>query len=134
MLRQLHLCLTFYICLLFILIQEYGSVENRTLVIFTDGGSEHRVNLESVKIPLILMFKHLKLGLLVALRTAPNNSWLNYVERCMSTLNLGLQNVSLTRYLRIILSRLFSYKFVSQVYCSVARIVKFFFCVNITYA
>ena len=67
------------------------------MIIFTDGGSEHRVNLESVKISLIALFENLQLELLVAMRTAPNNSWTNYVERVMSTLNYGLQNLALSR-------------------------------------
>ena len=71
------------------------------MVIFTDGGSEHRVNLDSVKIPLILLFKKLNLDFLLAFRTAPNNSWTNYVERVMSTLNLALQNVALARYMHL---------------------------------
>ena len=32
----------------------------------TDGGPEHRVNFDSVKIPLILVFTELKLSMLVA--------------------------------------------------------------------
>lgn len=81
------------------LLKWYGSVKDRTLVVFTDGGNEHRVNLDSVKIPLIAMFERLELGHLVALRTAPNNSWTNYVERVMATLNLALQNLALARML-----------------------------------
>ncbi|XP_066934136.1 uncharacterized protein [Clytia hemisphaerica] len=63
----------------------------------TDGGPEHRVNFESVKIPLILMFKQLKLDSLIAIRTAPGQSYVNIVERIMSILNLGFQNVALER-------------------------------------
>ena len=71
----------------------------KTLIIFTDGGSEHRVNYESVKIALVLLFKRLKsLNLLVAFRTAPGQSYANFVERIMSILNIGLQNVALERY------------------------------------
>ena len=35
--------------------------------------------------------------MLVAIRTAPNNSWVNPAERCMSLLNLALQHVALSR-------------------------------------
>ena len=37
------------------------------------------------------------MDLLVAVQTAPNNSWMNPCERLMSILNLGLQCVSTTR-------------------------------------
>ena len=47
----------------------------------TDGGPEHPVNFESVKIRLII-------------RTIPGQSYVNIVERMMSTLNM-LQNVVL---------------------------------------
>lgn len=70
-----------------------------TLILFTDGGPEHRVNFDSVKIPLILLFKRLNLKMLVAFRPAPGHSYLNFVERTMSLLNIGLQNTALTRYL-----------------------------------
>ena len=67
------------------------------LFLVTDGGPEHRVNFESVKIPLILLYRRLKLDFLVAIRTAPGNSYINIVERIMSILNIGLQNVALQR-------------------------------------
>ena len=63
----------------------------------TDGRPEHRVNIESVKIPLILMFKQLKLDSLIAIRTAPGQSYVNIVEQIMSILNIGFQNVALER-------------------------------------
>ena len=63
----------------------------------TDGGPEHRVNFESVKILLILMFKQLKLDSLIVIRTAPGKSYVNIVERIMSALNVGFQNVALER-------------------------------------
>ena len=63
----------------------------------TDRGPEHRVNFEYVKIPLILMFKQLKLDSLIAIRAAPGQSYVNIVERIMSMLNIGFQNVSLER-------------------------------------
>lgn len=45
----------------------------------------------------ICAFRWLNLDFLVAVQTAPNNSWLNPCERLMSILNLGLQCVSTTR-------------------------------------
>ena len=67
------------------------------LYVMTDGGPEHRVNFESIKIPLILMFKQLKLDSLLAICTAPGKSYVNIVERIMSILNTGFQNVALER-------------------------------------
>ena len=47
----------------------------------------------SVKLSIIALFQDLDLDLLVALRTAPSNSWANPVERIMSIVNTGLQGV-----------------------------------------
>ena len=52
----------------------------------TDGGPEHCVNFESIKIHLILMFKQLKLDSLIVIRTAPGQSYVNIVEQIMSIL------------------------------------------------
>ena len=67
------------------------------LMIYSDGGPDHRVTYHSVKLSLILIFERLGIDLLVAARTAPGNSWANPAERIMSLLNLALQNVALTR-------------------------------------
>ncbi len=64
---------------------------------YTDGGPDHRVNYLSVKIALIALFRELNLDLLIALRTAPSNSWANPVERIMSIVNIGLQGVGVMR-------------------------------------
>ena len=67
------------------------------LFLITDGGPEHNVTFHSVKIPLMVIFKELNLESLVAIRTAPGHSYLNIVERIMSILNIGFQNVDLER-------------------------------------
>ena len=67
------------------------------LMIFSDGGPDHRITYHSVKIALIVLFKMLNLDMLIAGRTAPGHSWLNPAERIMSVLNLALQNVALMR-------------------------------------
>ena len=46
---------------------------------------------------LVALFVVLDVDHLVALRGAPHGSYLNTVERCMSLLNLGLQNLALKR-------------------------------------
>jgi hypothetical protein len=67
------------------------------LALYSDGGSDHRVTYESVRLSLVLLFRDLDLDMLIAFRTAPGHSWVNPAERCMSLLNLGLQGVSLSR-------------------------------------
>ena len=63
----------------------------------TNGGPEHHVNFHSVKIPLLILFRQLRLQSLVALRTAPRHSYINTVKRIMLILNIGFQNVVLDR-------------------------------------
>ena len=67
------------------------------LIIYSDGGPDHRITYHSVKLALIVLFKILDLDLLIAGRTAPGHSWLNPSERIMSVLNLAFQNVALMR-------------------------------------
>ncbi len=67
------------------------------LAIMTDGGPDHRLTYETVKASLVQLFMQLDLDMLVATRTAPNHSWLNPAERCMSILNLALQHAALER-------------------------------------
>ena len=66
-------------------------------IIYTDGGTDHRNTLESVKIAAICIFKELNLDKLHLVRCAPGQSYLNPAERVMSILNLGLQNCALQR-------------------------------------
>lgn len=65
------------------------------LLLYTDGGPDHRLTYYSVKVALICLFIDLDLDLLIAARTAPGHSWLNPVERVMSILNLAIQNIAL---------------------------------------
>ena len=66
-------------------------------MIYSDGGPDHRVTYVSVQLALISLFFALDLDLLIALRTAPHNSWANPVERIMSVVNIGLQGVGVMR-------------------------------------
>ena len=59
------------------------------LLMYSDGGPNHRLTYVSVQVSLIAIFKKLDLDFLCAGRTAPSHSWRNPVERVMSTLNLG---------------------------------------------
>lgn len=67
------------------------------LLIYSDGGPDHRLTYVSVKLSLIALFLNLNLDILIACRTAPNHSWRNPVERIMSIVNIGLQCVGMMR-------------------------------------
>ncbi|GBC01659.1 hypothetical protein RclHR1_04280016 [Rhizophagus clarus] len=67
------------------------------LMLYTDGGPDHKNTFLRVQLSLIAMFIALDLDYLVAVRTPPGHSWKNLVERIMSILNLGMQCVGLMR-------------------------------------
>lgn len=67
------------------------------LLIYTDGGPDHRLTYASVQLSLINICLARNLDMLVAVRTPPGNSWKNPAERIMSILNLGFQSVGLMR-------------------------------------
>jgi hypothetical protein len=67
------------------------------LCLYTDGGPDHRCTYTRVQLTYICLFIALDLDYFVAVRTPPQNSWKNPVERIMSILNLGLQSVGLMR-------------------------------------
>ncbi|XP_052798704.1 uncharacterized protein LOC128230468 isoform X1 [Mya arenaria] len=69
----------------------------KVLLRYSDGGTDQRNTLESVKCASICLFKELDLDLMVLARCAPGNSWVNPAERVMSILNIGLQNCALER-------------------------------------
>ena len=75
----------------------YEGNEKPITLLYTDGGSDHRLTFLSVQFALIAYFlKHNK-DLLIAVRTPPYNSWKDPAERVMSILNLGLNAVGLMR-------------------------------------
>ena len=67
------------------------------LLLYADGGPDHRITYVSVQVSLITIFRYLNLDYLVAARTAPMQSFRNPVKRCMALLNLGLQGVGIMR-------------------------------------
>ena len=75
----------------------YPQIFPPILCIYTDGGPDHRVTYGSVQISLICLFLRGDFDMLIALRTAPHQSWTNPAERIMSILNLALQGVALMR-------------------------------------
>ena len=70
---------------------------NPILLLYTDGGPDHRSTNPTVKIALICLFLHLDLDFICAIRTPPYNSWKNPAERIMSILNLALQGAGIAR-------------------------------------
>ena len=67
------------------------------VLLYTDGGPDHRLTYGSVQVFLLCLFIRFNLDLLIAVRTAPGNSWTNLAKRVMPVLNLALQNVALER-------------------------------------
>ena len=69
------------------------------LLLYTDGRPDHRCTYMymSVKLSIIALFLEMDLDCVIALRTAPSNSWANAVERIMSIVNMGLQGVGVMR-------------------------------------
>lgn len=74
------------------LLKEIQNLQEKPMVVlkFSDGGTDHRTNLEHVKLAAICLFKELDLDLYVAARCTPGQSWINPAERIMSILNIGL--------------------------------------------
>ena len=60
------------------------------LLLYTDGGLDHRLTYISVKLSRIDLFLERDLDYLCAVRTPPHHSWKNPVERIMSILNITL--------------------------------------------
>ena len=73
------------------------SLSSPILVIYSDGGPDHRTVFWSVQLSYIMLFIALDLDMLIAARTAPMQSYCNPAERVMATLNLALQNIALER-------------------------------------
>ena len=67
------------------------------VLVYSDGGFDHRITYLTTKIALISLFLRCDLDFLAAVRTAPYQPWKNPVERIMLILNLALQGVGLMR-------------------------------------
>lgn len=66
-------------------------------IIQSDGGPDHRTTSVFVQACHTLLFVQLDLDMIMACRTAPDDSWANPAERVNSLLNLGLQGTALAR-------------------------------------
>ena len=80
-------------------IVKYGSVEQipPALIMYTDGGPEHRTTFLSVKITIIALQKFLNLDHILVARTAPGHSYRNPTEKINCILNLGLYGIGIVR-------------------------------------
>ena len=67
------------------------------LLVYSNGGPDHRLTYLATQISYICMFLVRDLDIICAARTPPYYSWKNPVERIMSILNLALQSVGLMR-------------------------------------
>ena len=67
------------------------------VLVYCDGGPDHRLTYHSAKLSLISLFLELNLHMLITGRTAPGYSWANPTEYLMSFLNLAYQNVAHSR-------------------------------------
>ena len=78
-----------------VVIQRYGrrGLMPPILIIYTDGGPEHRTTYLSVNIAMIALQKSLNLDVLLTGRTAPGSSYRNPSERVNCILNLGLYGI-----------------------------------------
>src|SRR5581483_7136011 len=72
-------------------------IDMPVLCLYTDGGPDHRCTYTHIQLSYICLFIALDLDYFVAVRTPPQHSWKNPVERIMSILNLGLQSVGFMR-------------------------------------
>ena len=67
------------------------------LLKYSDGGTDQRNTLESVRCATICLFKELNFDMVIAARCAPGQSYMNPAERVMSILNIGLQTCATER-------------------------------------
>lgn len=72
-------------------------IKDPILVMFSDGGGDHKLTFVSVQLGFLSLFIKYKLSHIVAGRCAPCQSYIDPVERVMSVLNLGLQSVGVMR-------------------------------------
>lgn len=69
----------------------------QVLIIKTDGGPDRNTTFASVQLAFLGLALLLKLDAIILNRTAPGQSYVNPVERCMSVLNPAGQGLALER-------------------------------------
>ena len=82
-----------------VLIEKFDTKEAvpPVLILYTDGGPEHRTKFLSVKIVLICLQKYLDIDQVLAVRTAPGHSYQNPGEKINCQLNIGLYGIGYMR-------------------------------------
>uniref|UniRef100_UPI00358E6566 uncharacterized protein n=1 Tax=Myxine glutinosa TaxID=7769 RepID=UPI00358E6566 len=78
------------------LLKTLGQVKP-VLLLYTDGGPDHRLTYLSVQLSLLALYIDMDFDFICAIRTPPQHSWKNPVERIMSILNIGFQGVGCMR-------------------------------------
>lgn len=78
------------------MLQDKGEVPV-CLMLYSEGGPDHRITYHAVKLSFIVLFKNLDLDSLAAGRTASGHHWLSTAKRIMSILYIALQIVALMR-------------------------------------
>ncbi len=76
---------------------ESAGHDQPILLLYTDGGPDHRCTYLSVQLALFCLFIQRNYDMIIAVRTPPQGSWRNPPERIMSILNLALQCVGMER-------------------------------------
>jgi hypothetical protein len=83
--------------LLRVLNREHPAGLPPIVALFTDGGSDHRTTYRSVRLALISFFLHSGVDMVIAERCAPGQSYVNFAERPMASLNMALYGVAMAR-------------------------------------
>ena len=79
------------------LILPNGNYIKPMLALKTDGGPERRTSFVTVRLGNLALFKQLNLDVLIVMRTAAGQSFVNPAEKVMCVLNLGLYGTSFSR-------------------------------------
>ena len=74
-----------------------GQLGKPLVLLFSDGGPDHRVTYPSVQLSLVALFLLDNTDVLLAVRCCPTRSYVNPVERWHSVMNLALQSFALSR-------------------------------------
>ena len=77
--------------------EDHATPELYALLLQTDGAPDHYLTFIQTKIDHVTLIFCLDLDHLCAILGSPHGSYTNIVERCMSIINFGLQNLALTR-------------------------------------
>ena len=82
-----------------VLIEKFNTKEAGppVLILYTDGGPEHRTTFLSVKIAIICLQKYLDLDQVLAVRTAPGHYYRNPAEKINCLLNISLYGIGCMR-------------------------------------